>query len=138
MSLFVWIKTIKNSLVIDSNKKTVDLGTSNDIHFRRAKISKCFYKNPLSTTSTLLIVVDKSAMNQTYDPENKIMHFASFPLHSDVALSYSNFDPVFWDFHTTSNEIFMDKISFYIYQGDSLVSDASLATTPVIFELCLF
>jgi len=123
---------------INSNNKFVDLNTCTDIHFKRAKITKLFFKNPTTSIDTLLVVLNPTSLNQTYDPENKRMHFASFPLHDSIALSYSNQDPVYWDFTSTCGEMRLDYLEIAVYMGNTLISDANLTTNPLIFELTFF
>jgi len=123
---------------VTTNKKFIDLGTCNDIHFKRAKVTKLFFKNPTSSIDTLVIVMNPTSLNQTYDPENKRMHFFSAPLHDSIALSYSNQDPVYWDFSSTSGEMRLDFVEIEVYMGNTLVSDANLTSNPLIFEVTFF
>jgi len=129
-------KHFKKFLVnVTTNNKFVDLGTCNDIIFRRAKITKLFFKNPTSSIDTLVVVLNPTSLNQTYDPENKRMHFASYPLHDSIALSYSNQDHLYWDFTSTSGVERLDYFEVSVYMGNTLVSDANLTSNPLIFEI---
>jgi len=129
-------KYFKKFLInVSTNNKFIDLGTCNDICFKRAKITKLFFKNPTSSIDTLVIVLNPTSLNQTYDPSNKRNHFASYPLHDSIALSYSNQDHLYWDFTSTSGEMRLDYFEVAVYMGNTLVSDANLTSNPLIFEL---